>query len=162
MFVSCKKESGGESAVLPGREVDPHFVYHSDSSLVFIPNAFTPDADGLNDRFLALGNIQSHRILVFNDRGKLVFFTKEDQGWDGKELSGNKAPQGLYGIKYTVVTSSGETFTKSLTVHLLQYKSQSCLNINKTLYCFGDQFGINVHVPQYYFFISDENICIKN
>jgi gliding motility-associated-like protein len=53
---------------------------------VLVPNAFSPNGDGLNDVF-KVENITSQKILVFQvyDRwGKLVFETQDpDKGWDG-------------------------------------------------------------------------------
>jgi gliding motility-associated-like protein len=59
---------------------------------VYIPNAFTPDADGLNDKLIVRGSgIQTVKYFrIFNRWGELVFersnFAPNDPsfGWDGK------------------------------------------------------------------------------
>jgi len=57
------------------------------SAYVFVPSAFTPNGDGLNDKIapIAVGirNIQYFRI--FNRWGQMVFSTTVNgEGWDGK------------------------------------------------------------------------------
>ena len=53
----------------------------------FVPKAFTPNADGLNDDFkpLLFGNIEHYRFTVFNRWGQIVFQSSTPgQGWDGR------------------------------------------------------------------------------
>jgi gliding motility-associated-like protein len=53
---------------------------------VFIPTAFTPNNDGLNDVFKALvfGKIMSFKLQVFSREGQLIFQTTDPlKGWDG-------------------------------------------------------------------------------
>ena len=55
---------------------------------LFVPNAFTPNGDGLNDVFrpLLFGNITRYRFAVYNRWGEKVFETQTSgQGWDGKQ-----------------------------------------------------------------------------
>jgi gliding motility-associated-like protein len=54
---------------------------------VFVPNAFTPNGDGLNDeiRPIAVGVKQIHYFRIFNRWGQLLFTTTQNgKGWDGK------------------------------------------------------------------------------
>ena len=52
------------------------------------PTAFTPNEDGLNDRFGPLGSIaavKQYRLLVYNRWGQLVFkSTNAPERWDGR------------------------------------------------------------------------------
>jgi gliding motility-associated-like protein len=52
---------------------------------IFVPNAFSPNGDGENDRLLVRGqNITELDFKVFNRWGELVFETSDQQrGWDG-------------------------------------------------------------------------------
>jgi gliding motility-associated-like protein len=61
----------------------------------FIPNAFTPDNDGLNDVFLGKGvGIESYELMIFDRWGNLVFYSDElDKGWDGKVNHGTTVAQ---------------------------------------------------------------------
>ncbi|MEX2588616.1 MAG: gliding motility-associated C-terminal domain-containing protein, partial [Chitinophagales bacterium] len=66
-------------------------------SVVFVPNAFTPNGDGINDLFKVYGTrIESMRLQIFNRWGEMIFETNEiDKGWDGT-YKGEKLPAGLY------------------------------------------------------------------
>jgi gliding motility-associated-like protein len=51
-----------------------------------IPNAFTPNGDGLNDLFrpAIAGNISKYQFAVYDRQGKPVFTSAEPgKGWDG-------------------------------------------------------------------------------
>ena len=53
---------------------------------LYIPNAFTPNGDGLNDVFrpIALGIKQINYFKIYNRWGQLMFSTtQQNQGWDG-------------------------------------------------------------------------------
>ncbi|HEY1871924.1 MAG TPA: gliding motility-associated C-terminal domain-containing protein [Chitinophagaceae bacterium] len=65
---------------------------------LFVPNAFTPNGDGLNDLFKPLlsGNVTSFRFTIFNRWGEKVFDTQSlQQGWDGK-LHGTAERSGVF------------------------------------------------------------------
>jgi gliding motility-associated-like protein len=64
---------------------------------LYIPNAFTPNGDGLNDYFLAEGkNIDTFSVKIFNRWGELIFESDNIyRGWNGK-TNGKTAPQGTY------------------------------------------------------------------
>lgn len=65
---------------------------------LFVPNAFTPNADGKNDQFRALvfGNIETYDFSIFNRFGQIVFHsTKPSQGWDGS-FNGIPQPSGTF------------------------------------------------------------------
>lgn len=68
---------------------------------LFVPNAFTPDGDGVNELFLPITRDMAdadHELLVYDRWGQLVFETKEpNKGWDGRHMSGGDVlPQGVY------------------------------------------------------------------
>ncbi len=95
------------------------------SSLIFLPNAFSPDGDGLNDAFRAItssGNIASFHMYIYNRWGVLVFESHDiSQGWDGNYNS-DPAPSGayVYKIEYTVGTTAVETISLTGTVVLIR------------------------------------------
>jgi len=63
--------------------------------LFFIPNAFTPDGDGLNDNFTGKGIfINTYEMSIFDRWGNLIFFTDDlDKPWDGKANHGTAIAQ---------------------------------------------------------------------
>jgi gliding motility-associated-like protein len=65
--------------------------------MLTVPNAFTPNQDGLNDLFLASGvNISYFRMQVFNRWGELLFETNDlSEGWDGRK-NGINCPSDVY------------------------------------------------------------------
>lgn len=74
---------------------------------VYIPNAFSPDADGLNDIFKASANceLESFHMMIFNRWGNLVFESRDiDTGWNGDSGSDSFHTSNsiyLYLVKYT-------------------------------------------------------------
>lgn len=64
----------------------------------YVPNAFTPNGDGINDifRIIAPGIRQINYFKVFNRWGKIMFETNNaNNGWDGK-YSGIAQPSAVY------------------------------------------------------------------
>jgi gliding motility-associated-like protein len=69
--------------------------------LLFIPNAFTPDGDGLNDLWgPVVQNIDEndYRLTIFNRAGEIVFSTRDvNQKWNGGMNGGEYYVQnGIY------------------------------------------------------------------
>ena len=65
---------------------------------VFVPSAFTPNNDGLNDllRPIAVGIKSIEYFNIYNRWGELLFSTKiNGQGWDGK-LNNQPQPSGTF------------------------------------------------------------------
>ena len=63
---------------------------------LWMPNAFTPNGDGLNDRLLPVfghpDEIEDFEMMVYDRWGSMVFLTKDmHTGWDGGNL-----PRGMY------------------------------------------------------------------
>lgn len=80
-----------------------HTVVVKDLSRIFVPNAFIPDEDGVNDVFTAYGiNITRFEMTIYNRWGQLVYKTNDiNKGWDGT-YNGSPSPIGTYSwiIKY--------------------------------------------------------------
>lgn len=72
---------------------------------IYLPNAFSPNGDGINDRFRpqAIGDLEAQvvRFYVFDRWGGFVFksenraFADPENGWDGRK-SGKLLGQGVY------------------------------------------------------------------
>ena len=67
---------------------------------IYIPNAFTPNGDGLNENFKILGDPceSGNQIRIFNRWGEMVFATEQpfEEFWDGRIHGQKKAPAGVY------------------------------------------------------------------
>lgn len=73
---------------------------------VYIPNVFTPDANGTNDWFEPKGRyIQSYLIQITNRWGEQVF--NGSHAWDGK-IQERPAEPGVYAYEITVVMENKE------------------------------------------------------
>lgn len=77
---------------------------------IYIPSAFTPNDDGLNDIFKVSGTqaVTTFNLKVFNSYGEVVFETSDKtKGWDGK-IKGKTAIQGsyVYVLRYTKANNS--------------------------------------------------------
>ena len=70
-----------------------------DTPVVFIPNAFSPNGDGINEMFMPVFGEENPRefIMVIFDRWGQELFSTEDieKGWDGK-LNGKDCPCSVY------------------------------------------------------------------
>jgi gliding motility-associated-like protein len=74
-----------------------------------MPNAFTPDGDGRNDRFRAVrkGDDTFVRLSVFNRWGERLFLSDQEQlGWDGT-VAGRPQESGVYIYLLQSVCGSG-------------------------------------------------------
>jgi gliding motility-associated-like protein len=85
---------------------------------IYVPNAFTPNGDGLNDLFIPItSDISCYELLVFNRWGEIVF-NSDDQSlaWAGL-YNGIPASEGIYTwkIKYCDVD---ETDLKIINGHV--------------------------------------------
>ncbi len=71
---------------------------------IYVPNAFTPNGDGKNDRFFPVfveGSIDEYHLEIFNRWGGLIFETFDAYSfWDGL-IKGKQAPIGIYNWKIT-------------------------------------------------------------
>ncbi len=68
--------------------VDTQVVKINKNITIFVPNAFTPNNDGLNDNLkpFMIGIKELRYFRIFNRWGQLVFETQDPKkGWDGKQ-----------------------------------------------------------------------------
>ena len=75
----------------------------------WLPNAFTPNGDGLNDEFKPVQRydlVKTYRLFIYNRWGQLIFETSDiNQGWDGT-YKGKPAEQGTYVYKIVYTSTS--------------------------------------------------------
>ncbi len=92
---------------------------------VFVPNAFSPNLDGINDEFRVYGtDIISIEISVYSRWGELIFKSDEvKEGWDGK-IRGRPAPAGVYAWMLVLegYRADGTVYTEVLSGDVLLVK----------------------------------------
>ncbi|TVR39862.1 MAG: PKD domain-containing protein [Cryomorphaceae bacterium] len=78
---------------------------------LYIPNAFTPNNDGINELFKAQGvGIKSFEMSIWNRQGERLFHTTNiNEGWNGS-MNGSSyfVPDGVYVVKYKAETFDGQ------------------------------------------------------
>lgn len=77
---------------------------------VFIPEAFTPNDDGINDLFQPVFTFipKDYELRIYNRWGNVIFETGDyTKAWNGKEPNGNPAPAGAY-IYYLRIKSPND------------------------------------------------------
>ena len=65
---------------------------------ILIPNAFTPNYDGINDEFKPVGynNYDQYLMQIYNRQGEMIFKSSDPEiGWDGS-YKGRICPAGVY------------------------------------------------------------------
>lgn len=99
------------------------YIYVTKIFKLFIPTAFTPDGDGINDIFLFKGTgIAKFQATVYNRWGEVVYSWNENsqtEGWDGS-IFGNPAPNGIYTYKIYVTDIGGTQVEEQGTFNLLR------------------------------------------
>ncbi|MEP0711731.1 MAG: gliding motility-associated C-terminal domain-containing protein, partial [Algoriphagus sp.] len=95
---------------------------NSPLEFITIPNAFTPNGDGLNDTFIPkLRAVSDFSMAIFNTWGEKMYFTSslETSGWDGTH-QGQESPPGNYLYQITYRSSEGVQVTKTGGVTLIR------------------------------------------
>jgi gliding motility-associated-like protein len=91
-----------------------------------VPNAFTPNNDGINDKFgaIATGTLPVFDFFIFNRWGQMIFSSSDQyELWDGT-YNGNECPTGVYIWKtryqYRIEGIGSEVHEESGTVTLIR------------------------------------------
>ncbi len=127
--------AGAGDHVLIYRYTDIHGCSNSDTSLIFVrqgreceivlwvPNAFTPDQDGLNDTFRPfVKNVRNYMLEIFNRSGTRLFITSDpERGWDGT-FQGRLCPEGTYTymLRYLTTLSPPDESIRTGTIVLVR------------------------------------------
>ena len=89
----------------------------------YVPNAFTPNHDGLNDIFISKGmDIAQFNMKIFDRWGNMIFETNDlKKGWDGRANKGNEITQeDVYIWKVEIVGESGRNYNYMGNVNLVR------------------------------------------
>lgn len=89
-------------------------VNYTQEFILLVPDAFTPNADNINEKFEIKGLfVNTFKISIFNRWGQVVFQTNDiNNSWDGI-INGEKAPAGSYVYKAEITDSTDKSFSKS-------------------------------------------------
>lgn len=99
---------------------DNIFVYPETNILV--PNSFSPNGDGLNDKFGVVGSLYASQYIfeVYNRWGAVMFSTKDpDVKWDGK-YKGDYVQPGMYLYHTSFVDLDGKQQEREGTVTIVR------------------------------------------
>jgi gliding motility-associated-like protein len=82
-------------------------------SEIWIPNAFTPNGDGINETFFPIGTNLTQdvflEVLVYNRWGDLVYEGSDpNKPWDGSCGNLTSCPVGAYSYKVTYINEKGD------------------------------------------------------
>ena len=80
---------------------------------IFVPNVFTPNADGTNETWMVqTKNMSSIDLIILNRWGNVMAKIEDlNGGWDGKTSDGSDATAGTYFYKYEAKALNGEEFS---------------------------------------------------
>lgn len=82
---------------------------------IFVPNAFTPNDDGLNDFIKPSFSIipENYIFIVYNRYGSKIFETSNiSEGWDGRLSDGGRALEGAYIYFVKIENKDGKVLEK--------------------------------------------------
>jgi hypothetical protein len=99
---------------LDGRESWSNSICAKRQPAVFLPTAFTPDANGLNDIYIpVVTGMRSYELSIYNRWGQKVSQT-QNSGWNADKVS-----SGVYVVVFVGTDIHGRTIHLTQTVHLL-------------------------------------------
>lgn len=89
---------------------------------LFIPNIFSPNNDGNNDRFRFVMNaMEQVEIAIYDRWGRvLVRSNQTDFGWDGRDAQGRPVQEGVYTYVLRAVSYGGQELTRQGTITLVR------------------------------------------
>lgn len=93
-----------------------------DSTIIYVPNAFSPNNDRKNDMFhvTVQGTLKAFHISVYNRFGNMVYSSSDVNGsWEGT-LKGMPAPTGVYVYVITGVSYNNKNIKQKGIITLLR------------------------------------------
>lgn len=108
--------------------MDTPFSITITESKLEVPNAFTPNGDGVNDVFRVKEGYQSiisFKAMVFSRWGKKLFeWTDPADGWDGRS-GGKEVPDGAYYLHIEARGADGHNYNIKKVINLLRGYTES-------------------------------------
>ena len=93
---------------------------------IFIPNAFTPNGDGLNDIFKPVMqdpeyHLKAYEMIIYDRWGNVAFATADClSGWNGNDTAGRPFIAGIYHCIIRFTDASDKEFTYQTSVTLVR------------------------------------------
>lgn len=110
-------ENGGNTQKSWSNEICFNFA-----PTIYIPNAFTPDGDGINDRFtISAGAIKTFNMKIFDRWGEKLWETKDfkESGWDGT-YKDKPVQLDVYMYTITLTDFRDKVYNMNGTVHVIR------------------------------------------
>lgn len=137
VILSCHKESRERSGYCD--ELFTDTLGTGDSCRIYVPNAFTPNGDGVNDLYMPVAyHVKSWQFEIYNNCGERIFYsTQPGQGWNAEDRV--RFVQSYY-FRLQATTESNH--------HIGQcgeFMALACIPSGFELYqfSFSDQYGYN-------------------
>ncbi|MEM1324611.1 MAG: PKD domain-containing protein [Bacteroidota bacterium] len=90
----------------------------------YLPNAFSPNGDGVNDEFRITGiltELRDYQLQIWDRWGSLLFESRElEMPWDGKTLSNVDAPTGVYIYSVSFIGARNQLYEYSGSLTLIR------------------------------------------
>lgn len=92
----------------------------TEEASLFIPNVFTPNNDGVNDRLeVSATGVSDIRVSIYSaSSDRLMYRATDLTPWDGRDPSGVLCPEGYYFYAIEATGPDGKTITKGTVVRL--------------------------------------------
>ncbi len=90
--------------------------------LIQLPNVFTPNNDGSNDRFeIKTDGLSDFQLVILNDANKVIFSSSDASfSWDGTLNNGDQAPAGTYLYYLTAKDTNQNVISRSSMLKLIR------------------------------------------
>jgi len=90
--------------------------------LLYIPNSFTPNGDGLNEIFSAKGvELVTFEMRIFDRWGMEIFYSNDmSKGWNGQRINGSLCMQDVYVYKVSATDINGDEYELMGQVNLIR------------------------------------------
>lgn len=104
----------------PEGDPAPEHVGSTEEASLFIPNVFTPNNDGVNDRLeVSATGVSDIRVSIYSaSSDRLMYRATDLTPWDGRDPSGVLCPEGYYFYAIEATGPDGKTITKGTVVRL--------------------------------------------
>ena len=91
------------------------------NELIYVPNSFTPNSNGINDKFkpvIGFADFSSYKMSIYNRLGQEIFTTKDiNEGWDGTKNS-ESLQNGIYIYSIQINNTEGKPINLTGTIAL--------------------------------------------